>query len=71
MSITVIALNVIFTVYIVFLMYLIPKVGPRANKWGLVALICAIAVVWVSIMSAGEPASDTCSGVFHYSTSRL
>jgi peptidoglycan/LPS O-acetylase OafA/YrhL len=71
MSITVLALNVIFTVYIVFLMYLIPKVEPPANKWGLVALICAIAVVWVSIMSDGGPTSDTCSRVLHYSTSRL
>jgi hypothetical protein len=70
MSRTVIALNVVFIVYIVFLMYLIPRVGPR-TKWGLVALIYAIAMVWLSIMSAGEPPSDTCSRVLHYSTSRL
>ncbi|MFN7337995.1 MAG: hypothetical protein ACK5SY_00165, partial [bacterium] len=63
-------LNAVFTVYIVFLMYLIPKVGPR-DRWGLVALIYVIALVWVSIMSAGEPADDTCSSVLHYSTSRL
>lgn len=70
MSIIVLALNAVFTVYIVFLMYLIPRVGPR-DKWGLVALICAITLVWLSIMSAGGPASDTCSRVLHYSTSRL
>ncbi len=70
MSITVIALNVVFTVYIVFLMYLIPRVGPR-DKWGLVALICVIASVWLLIMSDGGPASDTCSRMLHYSTSRL
>lgn len=29
MSITVLALNAVFTVYIVSLMYLIPRVGPR------------------------------------------
>jgi peptidoglycan/LPS O-acetylase OafA/YrhL len=67
MSITVIAF---FIVYIVFLMYLIPRVGPRV-KWGLVALICVIALVWISIMSNGGPASDTCSRMLHYSTSRL
>ena len=70
MSIIVLALNAVFTVYIVFLMYLIPRVGPR-DKWGLVALICAITLVWLSIMSAGGPTSDTCSRVLHYSTSRL
>ena len=70
MSITVIALNVVFIVYIVFLMYLIPRVGPRA-RWGLVALICVIGMIWISIMSNGGPASDTCSRVLHYSTSRL
>ena len=70
MSITVLALNAIFTVYIVFLMYLVPRVGGR-TKWGLIALIYAIAVIWVSIMSDGGPASDTCSRVFHYSTSKL
>jgi peptidoglycan/LPS O-acetylase OafA/YrhL len=70
MSITVIALNVVFIVYIVFLMYLIPRVGPRA-RWGLVALICVIGMIWISIMSNGGPASDTCSRVFHFSISRL
>jgi hypothetical protein len=70
MSITVLALNAIFTVYIVFLMYLVPRVGGR-TKWGLIALIYAIAVIWVSIMSDGGPASDTCSRMLHYSTSRL
>jgi peptidoglycan/LPS O-acetylase OafA/YrhL len=70
MSITVLALNAVFTVYIVFLMYLVPRVGPR-DRWGLVALIYVIALVWLSIMSNGGPASDTCSRVLHYSTSRL
>ena len=64
MSITVLALNAVFTVYIVFLMYLVPKVGGR-TRWGLVALIYAIALVWISIMSAGEPAGDTCSRALH------
>jgi hypothetical protein len=46
MSITVLALNAVFTVYIVlFLMYLIFKVEERRAKCGLVALIYAIAVV--------------------------
>ena len=44
MSITVLALNAVFTVYIVSLMYLVPKVGGR-TKWGLVALIYVIALV--------------------------
>lgn len=64
MSITVLALNAVFTVYIVFLMYLVPRVGPR-DRWGLVALICVIALVWLSIMSNGGPASDTCSRALH------
>ena len=64
MSITVLALNAVFTVYIMFLMYLVPKVGGR-TRWGLVALIYAIALVWISIMSAGEPAGDTCSRALH------
>ena len=70
MSITVLALNAVFIVYIVFLMYLIPRVGPR-DRWGLIALICAIVVIWVSIMIAGESTNDTCSRVLHYSTSKL
>ena len=70
MSITVLALNAVFTVYIVFLMYIVTKVGGR-TKWGLIALIYAIAVIWVSIMIAGESTSDTCSRMLHYSTSKL
>ena len=70
MSITVLALNAVFTVYIVFLMYIVTKVGGR-TKWNLIALIHAIAVIWVSIMIAGESTSDTCSRVLHYSTSKL
>ena len=70
MSITVLALNAVFTVYIVFLMYLVPRVGGR-TKWGLIALIYVIAVIWVSIMIAGESTNDTCSRVLHYSTSKL
>ena len=52
MSITVLALNAIFTVYIVlFLMYLISKVEERRAKCGLVALMYTIAVVWVLAMT--------------------
>jgi hypothetical protein len=52
MSITVLALNAVFTVFVMlFLMYLIFKVEERRAKCGLVALIYAIAVVWVLVMT--------------------
>ena len=52
MSITVLALNAVFTVFVMlFLMYLIFKVEERRAKCGLVALIYTIAVVWVLAMT--------------------